>query len=235
MLDEQIRIGKKAARRTVEWGHRNVVRPVRWGNLRRTGPFSDWYGNERGWPADRRYIDGFIERHRADLVGHVMEIKTSHYVDQFGRPDEVTIVDIDRENSKATLFADLDEPGSLPAGAFNAAIVTNTIQYLEPQPALANLWQSLTPGGVLLLTAPALARTDAEIPEIDYVRYTPAGLRREFTKAGIPAIVEGFGNVLACLCTIYGLTIQDVSRKELDLIDPRFPITVCARAVKPER
>jgi len=61
----------------------------------------------------------------------------------------------------------------------------------------------------------------------------PAGLRREFTKANIPAAIEGFGNVLACLCTIYGLTIQDVSNQELDLIDPRFPITVCARAVKP--
>jgi len=232
MLYEQVRLGKKAARRTVEWGQRHVVRPVWWGNLRRREPFSDWYGSERGRPVDRLYIDGFIERHRADLIGHVMEIKNPHYVDLYARAEKVTVVDIDRANPNATLYADLDEVGSLPAGVFDAAIVTNTLQYLEPQPALANLWQSLAPGGVLLLAAPTLARVDAEIPDIDYLRFTPRGLRREFVKAGIPAVVEGYGNILASLCTLYGLSIQDVSVKELDRVDPRFPITVCARAVK---
>jgi SAM-dependent methyltransferase len=232
MSDGLVRRGKSLARDTVEWSYRHVVRPVRWGNLRRTTPLSDWYGNERGWPVDRRYIDGFLQRHSGDIVGHVLEVRNSHYVDLFGRASKVTVVDIDRNNPDATLYADLDEIGSLPAQTFNAAIITQTLQYLEPQQALANLWQALVPGGVLLLTAPSMGRVDPEIPELDYLRWTPAGLRREFTRLGIPALVEGHGNVLAGVCAFYGLTIEDVSVEELDLIDPRFPVTVCARAVK---
>lgn len=223
---------KAVARDAVEWWYRNVAQPVRWGNLRRTSPVSAWYGNERGWPVDRWYIDGFIESHRSDLVGHVMEIKSRHYIDQFGRPDKVTIVDIDRNNKKATLYADLDQIGSLPAATFDAAIVTQTLQYLDPTAALANLWQSLAPGGVLLLTVPSLGRLDPEIPDLDYWRWTPAGLRRQLEWAGIQAVVEGRGNVLAGVCALYGLPIEDVTTEELDIIDPLFPVTACARAVK---
>jgi SAM-dependent methyltransferase len=233
MFDQYVRRGKAAARDAVEWGYRKR-KPINWGNLRRTRPISDWYGSERGKPVDRLYIDGFIERHRADLDGgHLMEIRNSHYIQRFGRPDTMTIVDIDTNNPHATLFADLDEVGSLPAAMFDAAIVTHTLQYLDPQPALANLWQALAPSGVLLLTVPSLGRLDPEIPDLDYLRWTPAGLRRELARANIPAVVEGYGNVLAAVCALYGLAIEDVTTEELHEVDPRFSLTVCARAVKP--
>jgi SAM-dependent methyltransferase len=207
-------------------------RRARWGTMRRTTPFSDLYGMERGRPVDRFYIDAWIERHAADLSGHVMEVRNPYYVDRFGAPEKVTIVDIDASYEDVTLIADLNEPHSLPADTFDAIILTQVLQYLNPQPALANLWQSLTTGGVLLLTVPALGRIDPETPYLDKWRWTVPGLRDELAQAGIAGEVEGFGNVLAGVCALYGLAVQDVSAAELRVTDPGFPLAVCARAVK---
>src|SRR5258706_4284896 len=47
----------------------------RWGNLRRTRRFSSQFGFERGTPVDRWYLRRFLERHRADITGDVLEIQ----------------------------------------------------------------------------------------------------------------------------------------------------------------
>jgi hypothetical protein len=52
-------------------------------------------------------------------------------------------------------------------------------------------------------------------------------------QAGIPAAVSGYGNVLACVASIWGLSVQERSVEELDLNDPRFPLVACAHAEKP--
>jgi SAM-dependent methyltransferase len=200
--------------------------------MRRTAPFSGVYGHERGTPIDRLYIDSWIQRHAADLTGHVMEVQNPYYIDRFGTPDKVTITDVTPANPRATLIADFNEPDSLPAGTFDAIVLTQVLQYLDPQAALANLWRSLAPGGVLLLTVPALGRIDPDIPDLDKWRWTVQGLRAELDRAGITAHVEGFGNVLAGVCALYGLAVQDVSADELLISDPSFPVTVCARAVR---
>ncbi|WP_261559424.1 class I SAM-dependent methyltransferase [Frankia tisae] len=229
-----VRRGKAAARATVQAANRQR-HPVRWGNLRRTSPFSAWYGNERGRPVDRHYIDGFMAAHRADYTGNrVMEVKNPHYSALYGAPAELAIVDIDPDNPDLTLHADLNKVGSLPPGAYDCAIVTQVLQYVDPQAALANLWQSLAPCGVLLLTVPALARLDPHDRDSDLYRWTPAGLRAELTAAGLPDDdVRGHGNILAAVCALQGLTVEDVTVAELDVVNQDFPLTVSARAVKP--
>ena len=42
---------------------------VRWGSLRRTGPFSRQWGYDRGTPVDRIYIEQFVRDHGADVRG----------------------------------------------------------------------------------------------------------------------------------------------------------------------
>src|SRR5262245_40963976 len=61
-----------------------LARPAWLGTLHRTTPLSDHWGMERGTPIDRHYIARFLDAHRDDIHGHVLEIKDRGYVDMFG-------------------------------------------------------------------------------------------------------------------------------------------------------
>jgi hypothetical protein len=110
-------------------------------------------------------------------------------------------------------------------------VCTQTLHLLpDTAAALDNLWSSLAPGGVLLITVPALSRDDPIGG--DYWRFTPLGLRRVLETA-LPAsaeiAVEGFGNVLAGAASLFGLAAQEVGAGRLHEHDPSFPVIVCAR------
>jgi SAM-dependent methyltransferase len=210
---------------------------VRWGSFRRTQPFSDRFGLDRGVPVDRIYIADFVGAHAPDIGGNVLEVSRPTYARLFGgdRVAAVTVVDIDRENTEATLEADLCERGSLPASNFQCVIVTQTLQLLPDVPAaLDNLWAALVPGGVLLITVPALSRDDPIGG--DYWRFTPLGLRRVLESHLPPAAeitVTGYGNVLGAAASVFGLSVEDVGADLLREHDPSFPVVVCARIGRP--
>jgi hypothetical protein len=130
----------------VSAGRRVPGRSIRWGNLRRLRPFSDRYGYDRGTPIERYYIERFLSRHAQRIRGNVLEVKDARYTRRFGRGAPHG-VDIDRDNRDADLHADLNVPGSLPVGSFDCVILTQVLQFLAPETALANVWASLTPGG----------------------------------------------------------------------------------------
>jgi SAM-dependent methyltransferase len=165
-----------------------------------------------------------------------MEVSRSTYSTEFGaeRVASVTVVDIDRENMQATLLCDLCEPGALPEAAFDCVILAQTLQYLRDLGiALSNLWRSLAPQGVLLITVPALSRDDPL--GNDFWRFTPAGLG-ELLAAHLPAHAEiavtGYGNALTGAAALLGLTVEDVGPKYFGQSDPSFPLLVAARVVK---
>ena len=214
-------------------GRRAPGRSVRWGNLRRPYPFSDRYGYDRGTPVDRHYIERFLSDHAARIRGNVLEVKDAQYTRRFGTGARCHVVDIDRDNPDAQIHGDLDSPSCLPVEFFDCAILTQVLQFLSPERALANVWASLVPGGTLLLTVPSLSRLDPHDPATDCWRWTPNGLARLLGRVEIPAQVAGYGNVLACVSARWGLSVQDLSTEELELADPRFPLVVCAHAEKP--
>lgn len=45
----------------------------RWGNLRRTAPFSSSFGFARGTPFDRHYLHRFLDAQRRQITGAVLE------------------------------------------------------------------------------------------------------------------------------------------------------------------
>ncbi len=214
-------------------GRRAPGRSVRWGNMRRLRPFSDRYGYDRGTPVDRYYIERFLSEHAGRIRGDVLEVKDAHYTRRFGDGARPHVVDLDSGNPAADLHADLNVPGSLPAERFDCVILTQVLQFLSPETALANLWASIAPGGALLLTVPSLGRLDPHGHATDRWRWTPNGLAELLRRVGIPASVSGYGNVLGCVCALWGLSVEELSPEELDFADPRFPLVACAHAQKP--
>jgi peptidoglycan/xylan/chitin deacetylase (PgdA/CDA1 family)/glycosyltransferase involved in cell wall biosynthesis/SAM-dependent methyltransferase len=211
---------------------------VRWGDLRRISPLSDRWGKDRGTPIDRRYVEGFLERHRSDIGGRVLEVRGSEYARRFGTA--VTghdVVDIDPTNQQATIIADLRRADSIPSNTYDCIVLTQTLQLVDDiEAAIAECARILKPGGVLLVTAPTLIRVDDEGGlDGDFWRLTEASARRLFSAAfPVDAFeVTSYGNVLAATSFLYGISMEELTPGELDAVDPDYPVIVGVRAVKP--
>lgn len=214
---------------------RRRLRPARLGNLRRTTPVSQRYGFDRGTPVDRYYIDKFLTAHRADIRGCGLEVKNAGYLRRYGTGlERVDILDIDASNPDATIVADLSAADGAPDAAFDCFVLTQTLQFIyDWRAALGHARRILRPGGVLLVTVPAVSRLDRTLSEIDYWRFTPPGCRRMFGEVfGADRVrVESYGNVLSANAFLMGLAAEELTAKELETADPAFPVLIGVRAV----
>ena len=166
-----------------------------------------------------------------------MEVGSSTYTTMFGGTSVTVseVVDIDHSNPLATLVADLTVPGSLSTEAYDCVILTHALQYMADQSsALRTVWESLRPGGTLLLTVPCLSRMDPQSPAEDLWRWTPPGLERLLSRSCDAADMEvvGYGNVLTCTSFLLGLAQEELTPHELAFRDPAFPLVACARVTK---
>jgi SAM-dependent methyltransferase len=210
---------------------------VKWGSLRRTAPFSRDWGYDRGTPIDRAYIETFLAAHADDVRGACLEVMNADYTDRFGgaRVTRQDVLDINPANTLATIVADLGETDSLPVRRFDCVIFTQTLHLIpDMRIALANVWRAVAPGGVLLLTVPALGRHDTRKGfHHDRWRVTKTGL--EWLLTDLPdgrADTTTYGNVLSCSAFLYGLAAEELRPEELRVTDPGFPLIVAARVRK---
>lgn len=208
-------------------GARRAALTARFGDVGRTASLTEW-GEERGTPVDRWYIERFLTTHRADVTGLVLEVKNDHYASRLGAAS-VEVVDIDPANANATVVGDLCDPATLAPLRYDAAVVTQTLQFVrDPAAAVRHLVESLRPGGVLLLTVPCLSRLCGSS---DLWRWTPAGLKQllaESVPAGAAVDVQGLGNGLAGRAFLFGLAAEDLRATALDEADPDQPLLVGA-------
>lgn len=215
------------------------ARRPRWGNLRRMRPFSERWGYDRGTAIDRHYIDRFIRDHASAITGRVLEVKEGLYADVLGHGiDQLDILDVNDRNLVATIIGDLGKPGCLPVGVYDCAIITQTLQYVpETDVAMTNLWQSLKPGGLLLLSVPCLARGEISLLDREAWRFLPGGVRSLVERYCDPAPSElevtAHGNLLVDLASLLGLAADDLRAAELATDDPVYPLVVTCAARKP--
>jgi SAM-dependent methyltransferase len=227
---------RRASYRRLQKRARRVLRPAWLGTLRRVTPLSQQWGYDRGTPVDRYYIERFLERHCHDIRGRVLEVKDSTYTERWGCGVTSTeVLDIDPNNPRATVVADLGVENALEGDAFDCCVIVQTLLYVpDPAAAVRTLWRALRPGGVLLLTVPGITRVDPILTATDYWRFTPAVCRRLLGESfGNEHVeVEGHGNVLAAIAFLTGMGHEELSRRELDVTDPSYPLIITARAMK---
>jgi SAM-dependent methyltransferase len=226
-------------RRRLQRWFSTAPRPGRidFGDLRRTTPIDRNFGNSRGLPIDRYYIEGFLARHARDIRGQVLEIGDDRYTRRFGKAaTQREVLDAVPGNPAATIVADLAQADAIPSDAFDALIVTQTLQYIfDVRAAIATLHRILRPGGTLLATIPGISAIVSAEGDSWYWSFTRASVQRLFEEQ-FPSThleVKTYGNVLAATGFLHGLATEELTEEELDRQDRSIQLLITARAVKP--
>ena len=206
-----------------------------WGNLRRTRPFSDHYGFDRGTPIDRYYVLKFMEKYCQHITGAVLEIQSTAYTRFCGhdvrRSDSI---DVDPKHG-TTYVCDLAHSQNvLASNAYDCFLLPNTLNHLEDVTnSLRHALRVVRPGGVILATAPTLTPLTPDFSE--YQRFTAAGLRElaQNTWQACEISIESYGNVLAATAALMGIASEELTATELDMNDPRYPVLITLFCRKP--
>jgi SAM-dependent methyltransferase len=212
---------------------------VRWGSLRRLKPVSEHWGMERGLPIDRYYIERFLDEHRGDIQGSVLEIGDNNYTRQFGgeKVTESVVLHVAEQKEHVTLIGDLTDETTIPENRFDCVIITQTLQTIyDLKAAVKNIYRSLKPGGVALVTVPGISK----ISRYDMDRW---GYYWSFTTQSAQKLFEGtftlsnvfvnaYGNVLTSIAFLHGLSVEELNRRELDHLDPDYELLITVKAEK---
>lgn len=216
---------------------RRLLRPAWLTVFCPTRPLSHRYGYDRGTPIDRYYIECFLEEHRKEVRGRVLEVKDSAYTERYGSAIERSdVLDIDGANPRATVIADLTAADSIPTDSYDCFILTQTLQFVyDLRAAIAHAHRILRPGGVLLATVPAVSRLPSENEGVsDYWRFTIPSCTLLFGEIFEPSRMKicSYGNVLTANAFLLGLAHEELSRRKVSLNDPYFPVIIAVHATK---
>lgn len=208
------------------------------GDLRSLQPVSASFGQDRGTPIRRYYIQRFFELHRDRLKGRVLEIGDSRYASMFAECGaKIDVLDPDPACPAATITGNLLTGEGVPRGRFDAIILTQVLHVLpDMQAAISFAGAALAPGGCILATLPCITQVSRFDMDRwgDYWRVTDLGARTLFEKAFPGSAIEttAFGNVLTAITSLTGLAAEELNSKELDFYDPDYQVLVGLVATK---
>jgi SAM-dependent methyltransferase len=229
------RLRQSIIRRT----RRPAVGTVDLGDLDRVTPVSANWGFDRGTPVDRLYIEQFLDEFSRDVQGRCLEVAANKYTRRFGG-DRVTQSDVLHNTEgrrQATLILDLARPDDAPDDLFDCIICTQTLHLIyDFREAIASLNKLLKPGGVLLLTAPAItqiSRVDLQLHG-DHWRFPSITLQRLFDASGgwTEPEIRTYGNVYAATAFLHGLAVEELDPDKLSHFDRDYEMLTGVRTEK---
>jgi len=214
---------------------KRALRPAWRGGRRRSRPLSREAGRDRGTPVMQWYEERFLREHSADLRGRVLAFRAAPEVGS-GSGAGVEVVDIDPTNPSATILADLADPGSVPAASYDCVVALDALREAsDPRSVVRTLWESVAPGGVVLLSSSCVQRRAEAAEEADRWRVLPAGLEGLLEEVAGAAMVHvtPLGNGAVSAAVLRGLAAEELGPACLDQVDPDAPTLVLARVERP--
>jgi hypothetical protein len=204
-------------------------------------PVSRVFGYDRGKPIDRYYIERFLEANKKAVRGRVLEFGDDEYFRKLAAPNSsVSIFHATEGNAAATIVGDLGSESFLEGRqlAFDCILCTQVVQCIFPiRQAVENLYAMLHPGGVLLLTASGISQISRYDMDRwgDYWRFTSLSLRKLFETAcaGATLEIQAYGNVMAAVGFLHGLSAEELGSAALDKRDPDYEVSLCVLCRKP--
>ncbi len=211
---------------------------VGFGDLRRLTPLGTNFGHDRGKPIDRFYIENFLASNSSDIKGRVLEFANDTYTQTYGK-DKVTNSDVlnltKEENPATTIVADISSAPHIPSNQFDCIICTQTLQYIyDVNEAISTLYRILKPGGVLLVTVPAISQLDILYPDQFFWKFSSASAGLLFGEYFPDDKVEicRYGNILTAIGFLQGLALHELTEKELNYQDDIYELIITIKATK---
>lgn len=201
-------------------------------------PLSNIYGLDRGMPIDRYYIENFLFNNKDVIKGNCLEVLDNHYTIKFGgaQVQKSDILDINEKNENATIIGDIRNLSDMPNNQYDCIILTQVLQFIDDLPAaIKECWRILKQGGVLLATLPSISRIDCVAGiDGDFWRFTEASTHYLFNKQfkADDLDIKSYGNVLADIDFLVGLSREEIDEKVLLFKDENFPCLISVKAIK---
>ncbi|CAN5267278.1 hypothetical protein BH23BAC1_BH23BAC1_48020 [soil metagenome] len=214
------------------------VGKVDFGDLRRKLPLTRNFGYDRGGAIDRYFIESFLEENKELVKGRVLEIKDGSYAKKYGG-DKITqldILDVDEDNPEATIIADLSKADSVPSNVYDCIILTQTLQLIfDVKGAIEHCYRLLKPNGILLVTIPGITQIlYSELGKTWHWSFSEASSTQLFQTYFAPENIDlkVYGNVLVASALLYGLSVKELKKEELDFKDPDYQVVITVKAKK---
>jgi len=202
-------------------------------------PVSEYFGEDRGTPIDRYYIEKFLEKKKDLIKGDILEVADNKYSKRFGveAGTSIHVLHYEKGAPHATLIGDLSKPDSLPEAKFDCFICTQTFHVIYHfMDAIRGAYKVLKPGGCLLATVSGIAQISRYDMDRwgDYWRFTDLSAKLSFEEvfASSHVEVDYYGNCFAAINFLRGISLEEVSVNKLDVKDPNYPVIVTIVATK---
>ncbi len=217
-----------------KYGRRRPFGWIDFGELRKVIPVSESLGERGGNPIDGYYIDKFLGASSKYIKGITLESGNDLYAFGYGKENVIKggIFKIPAESGPV----DVELPPDIPRGGCDCIIITRTLEFMyDSSRAIETLYGVLKPGGVILAAVPGM-RTPSGGKSDWYWNFTSLSARRLFEQAFPPGNVniKCFGNPLAAVSILHGLSAEDLKPEELDYSDERYELIIGIRAFKPD-
>ncbi|HLO15729.1 MAG TPA: glycosyltransferase family A protein [Anaerolineales bacterium] len=239
------RVYRSLRRLKLRWYALPILRHLRLLQLRRLQPIGN--GRQRGTPIVRYYWDLFLQQHKTDIHGAVLEIGTTTTVRQYGGANIIRAdaIDLTAHSSEVTVVSDLSRADAVPSNGYHCFVNQFTTHLIyDIEAALYHSIRILKPGGVLLINFPCLdyyfprgLDMGTGEPLYMYRWFTPIEVENLLRHLGLRASdysLECYGNLFTRVAYQMNLPAEELTQRELTFADAGHPLLICARVVKPE-
>lgn len=221
-----------------------LIRNLRAMQFRRLRPFRN--GEQVGTSVTRLYWLNYLEKHRADIRGHGLEVGTTATIKQYGGSalTQADAIDLTGHSPEVNVVADLSRADHVPGDVYDCFVnqFTTAVIY-DIDAALYHSIRLLKPGGVLLInfwTVDFYFNRGLDMgtgaPLFMYWNFTPIQVENMLRRIGLTETdyeIESFGNVLTRMANLLNIPAEELTRHEFEYVDPGQPLVICVRVVKP--
>lgn len=192
-------------------------------------PVDEIFGFGRGTAIDRYYIEDFLHKYSSYITGNCLEIAENTYTKKFGKePVYANILHINGWGNNV-IKGNFETGEGLKEEEFDCMVITQTLMFIKNlKDAVKNIHRSLRKGGCALITVSGItqiSRYDADNWG-DYWRFNYDGIKSVLDNIfGYENIeIVHYGNVKAACGLLYGVSVEELKKIDLDYKDLDYPV-----------
>lgn len=202
---------------------------VQFGQLRRLEPLAQTADVQDADTIERFYVESFLREHAASIRGHVLEVGRVTLARRIGGASATNY-----QHRGAAVATGPDDGQDLQPESADCVVAVDAAALLpNVQTHVQRLYAAVKPGGVLLMVLPGIvsrSRASDGTP-----RFTERSTRL-LLETCVPAdglLVSSRGNVFSAVAALEGIRAREVEVRRLTHRDPRYPMVIGVRALKP--